>query len=251
MKDLTMGKKRSKHLDTVNSQQTLGVQQKKNTEVRINTTYHQYKRDIFLFLYKGKPLVEMTMFRLESLQEIELLDFYLKDTKYDVFHWGLQHNCPKLIVKLVDLIVAVSPRRAFLMVSNNNYLAFKQFINELLQLDIESDKEIIAIKCAILKKIITINPYDIYHNVIEKIVNGYTAQNPTAILPKPFEEIVSELKKEHGTTLSSAGVSLFASTTNGNKETRFTENKNPNHSESSNITYSSNDSGLSTQMGRS
>lgn len=167
----------------------------------------KHMKSIHTLLCKGKPAPFSTMTALELLQKIGELSFYLRETGYAVFHWGLIHSHLKLITKLINL---VSNERAFRMVANNNYIAVRWLINSILQSNVEISQELISIKCNILKKMVEIKPHDVYYHVIEEMVRECKTKDPLFVFPKEFEEIVVGLEKQHAVILGSSEVSFFA-----------------------------------------
>lgn len=185
----------------------------------------KHMKSIHTLLCKGKPAPSCTMTVLELLQKIGELSFYLRETGYAVFHWGLIHNNLGLTIELIDL---VSNEGAFRMIANNNYVAVRWLVNSILQSEVVAEQELISTKCNILKKMVEIKPHDVYYHAIEEMVRECKTKNPLLVFPKEFEEIVVCLEKEHGAMLISSGPSFFDSSAkekeNTKKGVKFTEN---------------------------
>ena len=149
----------------------------------------KYKKDVELLVYKNPPLIAAAKVVIEAMKRRGILDLFLKETKYELFQWCLEHDNLELTHKLIEFC---SERRRFLMVSDNDYSVFRKYVSDILLLSSEEYAKVSPIKCAILKEIIVINPLYICE-LIEKILEENKKQAVAITFSQDLQKIALEL----------------------------------------------------------
>lgn len=147
------------------------------------------KEDIALLVYKDIPLIASAKVKIELMQKRGILDLFLKETKYELFQWCLEHDNFELTHKLIEFC---SERRRFLMVSDSDYSVFRKYVSDILLLSPEEYAKVSPIKCAILKEIIVIKPLYIC-DLIEKVLEENKKQAVAIIFSQDLQKIALEL----------------------------------------------------------
>lgn len=152
------------------------------------------KEDIALLVYKDTPFIASAKVKIEFMQRRSILDLFLKETKYELFQWCLEHDNLELIHKLIE---RCTERRRFLMISDNDYAVFKKYVQNILVLSPEEYMKVFPIKCPILKEIIVVNPLYI-GELIKKIVEENKGQPVATIFLQDMQKIAVELTPANG-----------------------------------------------------
>lgn len=116
----------------------------------------QHHSTLLFLLEKNSSDGSITL-KLDYMKRQKLLDAYLQETKYEIFQKGLMNDNDGLEL-IKELSTCPSERCQFLMVAHNNYLALREYINGILQLNPEDYQKVSSIKCSILKIVIKIKP---------------------------------------------------------------------------------------------
>ncbi len=133
-----------------------------------------------------------------------LIDIYLKNTNYELFQQGLEHDSLRTIQVLMSLL---SERRKFLMVTDNEYFDIKNYIRDILQLRPKAYEEISSTKLPILKAVVGIKP-DPVLEAVNEFIKKNKRKKVANILLKDIEKIANELTSEEDHQIQSMPVSL-------------------------------------------
>lgn len=178
-------------------------------------SYYKFQKNINVFLNSASPSISAIAITLRLLQNIKYLDFYLKDNKYHIFRWSLEHDSLRLIQVLTDL---PSPRRQFLMVTDSNYSAIENYINSILKLTPEAYKKISSAKLPILKAVIGIKPYPILE-LIKEITGENSQSHITNIFLQDIKQVTEELQVDFDITPAIVSMNIFHSPARKRKAT--------------------------------
>lgn len=149
----------------------------------------KYKKDIALLVYRSPPFIAAAKVKIECMKDDGILDLFLKETKYELFQWCLEHDNWELTHRLITFC---SERRRFLMISDKDYSVFKKYVQDILRLSPEVYVKVSPIKCPILKEIIVVNPLYI-GELIKKIVEENKGQPVATIFLQDMQKIAVEL----------------------------------------------------------
>ena len=131
------------------------------------------------------------------LKDIKQLDFYLKNTNYEVLKWALEHDSFFLIKHLSNSLI--SEKRKAWMVSHDDYSAITNYVKNIVQLDLNSYNEVIEKKIAIIKSVVGMKfnkasqpVYDLIIEICENNKNSPVFPDFLRRLEKIFAELICE-----------------------------------------------------------
>ena len=134
---------------------------------------------------------------LRQLKSIKQLDFYLKDTDYEILQWALEKDSFFLIKWLAGSLI-LEKRKAW-MVSHNDYSAIANYVKNIVQLDLNSYNKVIEKKIAIIKFVVGMKFNKASQPVHDLIIEICENNKNSPILPdflRRIEKIFTELTCE-------------------------------------------------------